>query len=68
MKFAQFDPHEDNRHYHDTTKALRAPSPVIQPRPVTVNGKRYVSVSAHALLDVLSETEHHGTRPGHPLG
>ncbi len=51
----------------DAKKALRAQSVEPKLRRVTVEGKTYVAVSAHELLEHLSETEHHAYRPGRYL-
>jgi hypothetical protein len=51
----------------DAAKAKRGVTAPLRPRRVTVGAKTYVSVSAHELLEHLSETEHHAYRPGYYL-
>ena len=50
----------------DVSKAQRALPTIVRPHQVTLQGKRYVAISAHQLLDQLSDADR--ARPGHETG
>ncbi len=59
---SDFDPHDDNHHYIDTSRARRA-----QSRPPVVRRiKGYVAYDLHSLLEHESESDR--ARPGHFFG
>lgn len=55
-----------SRAERDLSKAKRAPRPALQIRRMEIGSTRFACVSAHQLLDAISDGDR--ARPGHPLG
>ncbi len=63
---ADFDPHDDNHHYIDTSRAKRAPSQRLRHRLLADGERTYTAYSANELLEIESQSDR--ARPGHFLG